>query len=391
MPRWAQSVRFRLSLSYALVVLAVGSAVVGGLYVWQVRQLSEPTVSGRPVVLVDPVTGTTTPTPWVALTRDEQQRQALQRFERAVNQRALEDLRRSSLVAVTGVALVSFGVGWLLAGWAFAPVGRLSAVARDISATDLSRRVALDGPDDELKELADTFDGMLDRLQEAFEGQRRFLQEASHELRNPLSVARAHLDLALDDPEDRETVRRSLVVAHRATDRMGHLVDDLLASARADAPVGSWGRVELGHLVAETVADFTAAADSRGLRLVGRAEDGVVVAGDGPALRRALANLVANAVRLAPSGTTVTVSCRADGETAVLSVADEGPGVAPEHREAVFERFWRSPEPSGDGPGTGLGLTIVRQITHRHGGEVTLQSERGRGSTFEIRLARSGP
>lgn len=390
MPRWAQSVRFRLSLDYSLLVFVIGCVVVGGLYLWQARQLDQPTVSGRPVVIVDPRTGETTPTPWVALTQDERQLQALQRFERAVNTAALDELRRGSLVAVAGVAVASFGVGWLLSGLALRPVGRISAFARHISATDLSRRIAMRGPDDELKELADTFDGMLDRLQEAFEGQRRFVHEASHELRNPLSVMQANLELALDAPDDPAGLRRSVEVAHRATDRMGHLIDDLLTSARLGAPDAPRGPVDVAALVDEAAADFAAPARARHLHLVADRNGELVVQGDAAALRRALANLVANAVRLAPAGTTVGIGAHRDGPWVLLSVRDEGPGIPLEHQALVFERFWRSPQQAGDQRGSGLGLTIVRQVAERHGGEVTLHSEVGRGSTFTIRLPAAG-
>ena len=389
MPRWAQSVRFRLSLNYALVVFATGCAMVVGLYLWQARQLGEPTVSGRPLVLVDPRTGARTPTPWVVLTRDERQMQALERFERAVNAAALDSLRRSSLVAVAGMALASFGAGWLLSGWALRPVLRISAFARHISATDLSQRIAMRGPDDELKELADTFDGMLDRLQEAFESQRRFVHEASHELRNPLSVVQANLELVLDGSgSDGEDALRSVAVAHRATSRLSQLVDDLLVCARADAPSVERDVVDLSALAAEAAADFAAPARARRLEVVAGGDPGVVVTGDEPALRRAVANLVANAVRLAPPDTTVTISVRRDGPWAVLTVADEGPGIAPEHRGKVFERFWRGPE-HRNGAGSGLGLTLVDQIARRHGGEVTLDSEVGSGSVFTVRLPAS--
>lgn len=391
MPRWAQSIRFRLSLTYSLLVFTLGSVMVGGLYLWQARQLEEPSVSGRAVVIVDPRTGATTPTPWLVLTGDEQRMQALQRFERAVNERVLRDLRRGSLVAVAGVAVTSFVVGWLLAGQALRPVGRISAFARHLSGTDLSRRVAMQGPDDELKELADTFDGMLDRLQEAFEAQRRFVHEASHELRNPLSVARANLELALDTPDDDPAaLRRTVAVAHRATGRMSTLVDDLLTSARMEAPSAEAAPLDAAALVREVVADFSAPAAARPLRLEARVAAPVEVTGDVGALRRALANLVVNAVRLAPEGSTVTVGARRDGADAVLWVADEGPGIPHDQQPMVFERFWRSPDTRRDARGSGLGLTIVRQIARRHGGEVTVDSEVGTGSTFEVRIPAGG-
>jgi signal transduction histidine kinase len=237
-----------------------------------------------------------------------------------------------------------------------------------------------------LKGLADTFDDMLDRLEDSFDEQRRFVHEASHELRNPLAVARTNLELALLDEEPAE-VRRAAQIAHRATERMTLLVEDLLEQARRGIPELARTDVDLSQMVADKVVEFRAAASERHLSLVADLGGGeVATIGDGPALNRAVANLMANAVRLAPEGSTIRVSTAWTSDGVSLSVSDEGPGIDSAHLDAVFDRFWRGQDP---GAGSGLGLSIVRRIAERHGGTATVTSEPGRGSVFTISLPRS--
>jgi signal transduction histidine kinase len=381
MPRWVNSIRFRLSLTYALAVFTVGALFVAGVYLWQLNRLNEPLVvrTEAEALVQNPVTGEVTRLRF--LMQDELDRLALEELERMVNARALEQLRQVSLMGLGLMSVVAFGLGWVLSGWALRPMGRMAAVARDISANELSRRIALQGPDDELKDLADTFDEMLDRLQISFEGQRRFIQDASHELRNPLATAQANLELVLGDPHaSSEDLRRSARIAHESAGRVSHIVDDLLAQARNVVPRIAVGPVDLALLARDVVAEMEAAAAGRQLTLVAGGT-GVVVHGDGPALRRAVTNLVANSVRLAPAGTTITVTTGIDHDRATISVRDEGPGIEPEHHRSVFERFWRGPD---SGKGLGLGLSIVRQVAQRHGGTVELISQEGQGSTFVI-------
>ena len=276
----------------------------------------------------------------------------------------------------------SFATGWLLSGWVLKPIDKMNRVAREITASDLSRRIGLRGPTDELKGLADTFDAMLDRLQSSFEEQRRFVHETSHELRNPLAVARTNLEVALEG--DEASLRRSAEIAYRSTVRMSLLVEDLLEQARTGVPELSRATVDLNDLVSDVEAEFAAPAAARDLRIKAVADhDPVLINGDEPALRRAVSNLVANAVRLAPPGSVVEVRSTAGPQWAELSVADAGPGIAPEHLEAVFERFWRGGD---DGAGSGLGLSIVRRVAERHGGSAEVRPNAASGSTFTLRL-----
>jgi signal transduction histidine kinase len=393
------SIRFRLTVIYSVLLFGLAAALVGGLYLGLSRSLQNETVS-RTFVVQQPVL---TPE-GVAIRQDTVQAQ-FRTLESLVNEHALEKLRTFSFAALAFLFLASLIVGWIVAGRVLAPIGRITAVARDIQATDLSRRIALGGPADELRGLADTFDAMLGRLDEAFENQRRFIQEAAHELRNPLAVMRTNLEVALADPEaDLEDMRHTATVVSRTVERMGRLVDDLLAHARAGALEHTREPVDVRSLVDETVDEFRATAATRGLMLRPvHGADPIEVDGDRTALKQALANLVGNAVRLAPEGSTVTVRAGVDapihavadlgdedadvgGPWAVLEVEDEGPGIDPADHDRVFQRFWRGGDQPYDERRSGLGLTIVRQIAESHGGRVCLASARGSGSTFTVRL-----
>ncbi len=385
MPRWAQSIRFRLSLAYALAVFAAGSVLVAALYVWQVRQLNEPILVYSEPAIVRLANGVLVDGRFFS--RDELAMAFLERFEREAYREALEAQRKASLAALGILAVVAFGSGWFLSGWTLRPMRRMTTVARDITGNELSRRIELQGPQDELKDLADTFDEMLDRLQASFEDQRRFVQDASHELRNPLAVARTNLELVLEDPgAGSGDLRQAARIAHESAGRMSGIVDQLVDQARTGVPTGVVADVDLGALVRGIAADQRAPAAARDLTIAVEAPaDPIVVHGDGPALRRAVVNLVVNAVRLAPRGTTVSITAERDADMALVRVVDEGPGIPPADLDHIFERFWRGAD---SGKGLGLGLSIVRQIAERHGGRVDVVSEPGVGSAFTVRLPR---
>jgi signal transduction histidine kinase len=382
LPPWMGSIRFRLTLLYSVLLFGLASAVVAGLYFGLSRNLRREPIS-RTYVITQPIV-----TPEGIRIREDTIRAQFESVEQLANRRALHDLRTYSFEALAFLFLASLGVGWIVAGRALAPIGRIASVAREIEATDLSRRISLNGPPDELRDLADTFDAMLGRLDDAFEGQRRFIQEASHELRNPLAMMRTNLDVVLADPEaTNEDLRHSATVVSHTVERMGRLVDDLLAYARTGTPQRERERVNLAEVVDETVDEFVAPAEHRGIVIQRDADRSVDVLADRTAVKQAIANLLDNAVRLAPAESVITVSAHATEGWARLLVADAGPGIAPENQEAVFQRFWRGRgQPGGDERRSGLGLTIVRQIAESHGGHVALASEPGVGSTFAIWL-----
>jgi signal transduction histidine kinase len=375
LPEWARSIRFRYTLLYSGVLFGLAAVVVAAIYLVLVMNLrNEPYTTGYRKLICfagecyKPVT--------------------FRELERVVNSRTLRELRNYSFSALGVLFVASLGVGWVVAGRVLRPIGRITAVARDIQATDLSRRIELPGPDDELKQLADTFDAMLARLDAAFAAQRQFIADASHELRNPLAIIRTNVDVALADPSaDPDDLRHTIAVVKRASGRMARLVDDLLALARRQEPILEHEPVDLGVAVAEASDDFVVPAAARNIVLDRVTAPDVVVTGDRDALKRAVANLLENAVRLAPEGSRIRLATGSEGDRAWIAVTDEGPGIAPEDQPHVFDRFWRADKgrSRADG-GTGLGLAIVRQIAESHSGEVRLQSKVGVGSSFVIWL-----
>jgi signal transduction histidine kinase len=383
MPSFLGSIRFRLAAIYSLLLFGLASIALGVLYTLVARDLADEPVS-QTYTVQTPVYDTQ----GNFVYQRETVQTELTTLEHLVNERALEELRRWSFAALGGLLVTSLGVGWVVAGRVLAPIGSITSVAQRIQATDLSQRIALDGPQDELRDLADTFDAMLDRLETAFEAQRRFIQDASHELRNPLAVMRTNFDVTLADPNATvDDYRHTAVVASRTTERMSRLVDDLLAYARHGLPDEEWEDVALASVVGEVVDEFAVPASTRALVLRPMVDRNVRVMADRTELRQALANLLGNAVRLAPEGSTVVVAAGAQDRWAFLSVADEGPGLSAEQQASVFERFWRAPGQPTDGePRSGLGLTIVRDIVERHGGHVDVVSEEGVGSTFVVWL-----
>jgi signal transduction histidine kinase len=311
---------------------------------------------------------------------------ALLQVEQAAREQTLQLVRNLSLVSLLLLVPVGLAIGWAVAGRVVKPVGTMAGVAREIQATDLSRRIRLGGPPDEMRDLADTFDAMLDRLDQGVRTQRRFVEDASHELRNPLAVIRTTLDVALSEPDDADGLRHAAEVARRTADRMSTTVDELMALARTSVQPERRIPVDLAEVVAEVAEEYEAEASTRGVRLSRLAPSGLVVDGDRSALKRAQSNLVANALRVAPAGS--VVHCRAGraGGWLWLGVRDVGRGIAPDDQALVFRRSWRDGAPTGDGEGQGLGLALVRQIAEAHGGTVSVASVPGHGASFVVWL-----
>lgn len=378
LPPTLRSVRFRLALTYSLVLFGLAGLVVGGLYVGLRAALREQPVAHRFATrgLVPGPDGRLRP---VVLTD-------YRNFEREVNARTLDQLRRLSFASLAGLFVASLGVGWVISGRVLRPIDRITDVARQIQAEDLSRRIRLAGPDDELKRLADTFDGMLGRLEGAFSTQRQFVADASHELRNPLATLRTNLDLVSGSTTAAE--RESLVAAaQRAAERMSTLVEDLLVLAREGTALSRREEVDLTAIARQVAEEFSARAAARELSVVSAGAGPAAVTADPDAVHRAVANLVDNAVRLAPQGTAVRVDAGVTGRWGWIAVSDAGPGLSADQRAKVFDRFWRADDARARaGGGAGLGLAIVRQFARAHGGEVRVFSEPDIGSVFVVWL-----
>ncbi|MFL5796201.1 MAG: sensor histidine kinase, partial [Actinomycetota bacterium] len=301
LPEWARSIRSRYTLLYSAVLFGLAAVVVAAIYLVLMMSLrNQPYSTGVKQL--------------ICVGNECYQPVTFRQLERVVNGRTLKELRNYSFTALGVLFVASLGVGWVVAGRVLRPIGRITSVARDIQATDLSRRIELPGPDDELKQLSDTFDAMLARLDAAFAAQRQFVADASHELRNPLAIIRTNVDVALADPDASPgELRQTMAVVKRAGDRMSLLVDDLLALARRQEPTLEHEPVDLGAAVAEASDDFMVPAEKRDIVLDRAIAPGVVVTGDREALKRVVANLLDNAVRLAPEGSRIRLATGSEG------------------------------------------------------------------------------
>jgi two-component system, OmpR family, sensor kinase len=283
-----------------------------------------------------------------------------------------------TFVVVAGVVavLIAACLATLLARRALRPLARLSSDARAIERTgDASRRLTAPAERDEVGALAGTLNGMLASLERAREAERRFVGDASHELRTPLTALRGNVAYARRHGPDDEV----LADIDDGVRRLGGLLDDLLALAREDAATPA--HAEVADLV--EAARGSPATDPREATTVEGDAGAALVRGERGALERAVGNLVANARRHGPPGGRITITVRAAGDRALLTVADEGAGLSAADAEQAFERFWRGPGARGDG--SGLGLAIVRSIAQRHRGSVSVD-----GARFTLDLPRAG-
>jgi signal transduction histidine kinase len=294
-------------------------------------------------------------------------------------------LTRSGL-ALAIMALASIGLGWVMAGRALRPVRTMSFRARGISERNLHERLALDGPDDELKELANTFDGLLGRLESAFESQRRFVANASHELRTPITLERTLVEVALADPHPtidslRDTCRRVLA----ASESQERLIEALLTLARSQRGLESRAPVDLREITAEVVRGVPA----DGLRVeteLGPAR----TTGDQAMVERMVANLVENAVRHnQPDGWVSAWTGARDG-LPTIEVTNAGPVVEPVHLHELAKPFYRAAE-NGHGQGLGLGLSIVQAIAEAHGASVRTEARPEGGLRVTVTFPAAGP
>ncbi|MFJ5262837.1 sensor histidine kinase [Streptomyces sp. NPDC088387] len=382
LPAFTHTIRFRLTVLYSGLLFVLTALVLGATYLAVER-------SGE----AHPVSDGFSAKKYVNdVYIGEIDVVKLQEVEAAVNYETLGNLRNFSFVVLGVLAVASPLIGWILSGRALRPVRSISRTAAEIQATDLSQRIRLTGPKDELRELADTVDSMLDRLDEAFRAQRQLIDDASHELRSPLAIIRANLDAVLNSEESNEAERRTAVRGvDRATTRMTRLVEDLLATARRNAPALADADVDLAAAAREASEEFGPLAVERGLDLQRRLPGGLTVIGDHDALRRAVGNLLSNAVRLAPPGTLIVVAAGHAEGWLWTAVRDEGPGILDDDQTRVFDRFWRAKANGGTRDRhAGLGLAIVRQIVESHGGQVRLFSRVGEGSTFVLWLPEPG-
>ncbi|ROZ89131.1 sensor histidine kinase [Gordonia sp. OPL2] len=384
--RALRTIRVRIALTTSAWLFAISGLILLGVYL-----ALQHSIDAKPL---DPVTvrkfvrkpdGTL-----MYKTGESFQAADLESVQQAVNQSTLESLRNYSLIALAVISLISLFVGWFVAGRMLRPIGAITSTANRLRATDLSQRIHASGPDDELRTLADTLDNLLDRLDTAFRAERALVADVSHELRNPVAVIQANVEAVLAD--DRATAQEraeALAIVSRQTARMSRLLDDLLATARRRSGSFADERIDVRDFVVDVTQDHALLARDRSLRLDTRASPGPLVYADRESLSRALANLLSNALRLAPDASTITVAAGSVDGWAWIAVRDEGPGIADADQQRVFERFRRVDDTTSSDArhrGSGLGLTIARQIVESHEGRLVVHSRLGVGSTFVIWL-----
>ncbi|MGQ4515453.1 ATP-binding protein [Streptomyces sp. DW26H14] len=300
---------------------------------------------------------------------------------------ALDDLLTRSLFALVGLTIIAFAFGYAMAGRVLSPLGRITRTARRVVGTDLSRRIELDGPDDEFKELADTFDEMLERLERAFSSQQRFVANASHELRTPLAINRTLLEVHLSDPGAPPELQQLGKTLLSTNERSEQLVEGLLLLARSENQLVERKPVDLAEVAARAVDQASAEAEQKNVRMRTECVP-AVVQGNGVLLERIALNLVQNAVRynVAHDG---WVEVRTDVQQgqAVLEVSNTGPVVPAYEIDNLFEPFRRlRTERTGSDKGVGLGLSIARSVARAHGGRIAAEPREGGGLVMRVTL-----
>jgi heavy metal sensor kinase len=299
------------------------------------------------------------------------------------------------LVLGLPVVVVLAGVGgYVLARRALTPIEHLASEARRITAERLHERLSVPNQHDEIGRLAAVINDTFARLESSFEQLRRFTADASHELRTPLSVIRGIGEAGLGETRTPTEYKEAMGSMLEEVDRLTNLVDTLLRLSHGDAGTVRLRRevIDLGHLAREVVASLGILAEERNQRLVVDVAAGVSVSADRLVLRESITNVIDNAIKYSPLASSIDIRVHADGHQAILTVADNGPGIAPEHRVRIFDRFFRLDEArSRDNGGTGLGLAIAKWAVEANGGQISVEGGVDGGAVFRIVLPIGAP
>jgi two-component system OmpR family sensor kinase len=313
------------------------------------------------------------------------------------NDEELESLREI-LWYVVPIALVIAGLGgWFLARRSLSPVVAMAERARRLGVENLSGRLPVANPRDELGRLAETFNELLGRLEASLTQQRQFMADASHELRTPVATARAAASIALQQPRrDEREYRETLEIIEQQTVRLSRIVDDMFTLARADAGNYPVHRIPmyLDEVVDEVVRAARVLASPKEVSIVPVTVPSAVFNGDEDLIRRLIVNLLDNAIRHAPRASTVRAELEQTRHGYAISISDQGPGIPADIQPHIFERFYRGDADRGRGQsdgGAGLGLALARWIANLHGGDVTLARSSDAGTTFTVSLPAPQP
>jgi len=392
-----RTVRLRLTLLYVGLFLASGACLLVITYFLVAQQLpttftlrtSGGGTSGTPITGGNSPAAACAPAPGTAPTAEQINacQQLVQQTGASVRNDTLDQLLIESGVALGIMAVASVGLGWLMAGRVLSPLRTITAAARRISARSLHQRIAMTGPDDELKELGDTFDQLLGRLDASFRAQRQFVANASHELRTPLARQRTLLEVALRDRQaTNASLRTACERALAAGEQQERLIAALLTLARGERGLDTFEPFDLGAIAADTLATWHEEADARGLTVTADLETAPAL-GDPRLAGQLAANLADNAIRYNVDGGQVEITAGHREGRPFLAVTNTGPVIPPDQLSRLFQPFQRlNPGPRvlrGQG-GLGLGLAIVSAIAAAHGAELRATTKAAGGLAVEV-------
>ncbi|WP_329498568.1 HAMP domain-containing sensor histidine kinase [Kitasatospora herbaricolor] len=377
------TIRMRLTLLYGGMFLMAGVVLLLLMYFFIQQAFHD---AAPPNLKIGP--GVTILTPDNQSVTAQTFNQWFSSYQAGQSQQALDTLLRKSLTVLVCLAVIAFAAGYAMAGRVLRPLGRITRTAREVASSDLHRRIELDGPDDELKELADTFDDMLDRLDRSFDSQRKFVANASHELRTPLAINRTLLEVQLSDPAaspDLQQLGKTLLATN---ERSEQLVEGLLLLARSDNELIDRRPVELSEVATRALEQVRPEAARREVAIKAELTP-VVVSGNGVLLERIALNLIQNAVRYnAADGWVEITTALVPGGGGELVVSNTGPVVPGYELEHIFEPFRRvkGADRTRSDKGVGLGLSIVRSVVRAHGGAIEATPRAGGGLTMRVRI-----
>jgi len=386
---WPRRMRWRLAVMYTILIFLAGVVLLAVTYTLVDRVLLPAPAKAKPVPPPDSaLLALCKPTPTSAALIAECKRVIAATGVGATSQResALHALQGASVIALGVLTIASVGLGWLISGRALRPVRSLTEAARQASELQLGGRLALSGPDDELKQLADTFDVMLERLDAAFTSQKRFVANAAHELRTPLTAMRTAIDVTLSKqtrtPDDLEAMAARIA---RSVERADATVEALLTLATSELGPAAQEPVDLAT-AAEDALDATHTAIDQRRITVDAALGPAPARGDRVLLERMIANLVENAVRHNhPAGWIGIRTAQRDG-MAVFEVANTGASVPAEQIPTLFEPFSRADQRLNPTEGVGLGLSIANAIASAHNATITARPRASGGLEVSVTL-----
>jgi signal transduction histidine kinase len=388
---WHSTIRVRLTLLYAGAFFLAGTALVTVMY-FSLGQALDRQLTAR-VGITDHLEELTPTEPESQQRAHEVQQELRAQFQEDRDD-TLNTMLIASLIALGVVGVIGGGFGWLLAGRALHPLQQITATARRVADRSLHERIALDGPHDEIKDLADTFDAMLERLDRSFDSQRRFVANASHELRTPLTINRTLIEVALDDPQANQSLRQLGSTLLAVNQRHERLIDGLLTLASSEQGITDPTPVDLADIARHITTESQGAAHTVGVDIRTHLQPAPIT-GDPVLLERLTQNLLDNAIRYnLPEHGWITVTTDTVDDNVYLTVENTGPPVPPYEVPSLFQPFRRlatterlaDSSTTSTSRGAGLGLSIVQSVAHAHGGEVQASPGEDGGLTVQIRV-----